>query len=623
MLTYEKSNKTLDLSKEIDSIINPNKKQEDLIPSDNLDNLVMVSRQENKNHVIVKEVDKTKVEEAKTQLQNENDGKSNKEKMQTNLSKFRKRLSSPMKQILLWYLIITFFGAMMLSLNITKASSYTGHIEFIDALFISSSAFSDTGLSTIDISIAFNMFGQAIIAILIMVGGIGWFGLKIFVIQIFVKKIVSHKALNMLNSERGNSTIGTSFNVIKVAIIVQLVAIAIVGSLLTISFMHSTPTDTDQFILFFESNIYADESGQLVNNTWVPDEYAMLSMYGEWIANPEYYQEIINELSPEGDVGMSIRNGFFLAISSVNNAGFDILASNSLTPYILNYDIQLMLLFLFILGGVGFPFIYDIKEWFVHRKKDKVFRFSLLTKVSIASYAVISLFIWSTTLLFDMAILNDGNFDALALNGMTDYSDASQGQHLNTGEQVWVLTFLSFSTRNAGFTTIDLGADYLSQGTLFIFMISMFIGSSPSSTTGGIRNTTFAVLLVSFFSYSRGRDRVTMFKKTITSKQIKNAFSVLFLSLAIVILSILITSSSMSENGSITFVDIMFESFSAFGTTGLSTGITSELNTISKLMIILVMFIGQLGISTLIGQFTPKEKKFNNTHFPEEEIELG
>ncbi len=622
MLTYKNSSKTLDLSKEIEVIINPNKKEETISSNDNLFNLVMTSNSDNNNHVVIKEIDKTKVEEAKNEIQHENDNKSKKDKAQTAVTKFRKKLSSPMKQILLWYLIITMFGAMMLSLSITKADNYTENIEFIDALFISASAFSDTGLSTIDISIAFNMFGQSIIAVLIIVGGIGWFGLKLFVIQIFVKKAVSHKSLNILNSERGYSTVGRSFSVIKVAIVVQIFAIAIVGSLLTISFMHSTPTDTDQFIMFFENNIYANESGELVNNTWVSDSYATF-VGGTWIANPADYSNIIAELSPEGDVSMSMRNGFFISISAVNNAGFDIIASNSITPYILNYDIQIMLLFLFILGGIGFPLIYDLKQWYVHRKKDKIFRFSLLTKVSIASYVGFSLFIWATTLLFDMAILNDGSFDALMLNGMTDHKDTLQGEHLNTGEEVWVLTFLSFSTRNAGFTTVDLGADYLSQGTLFIFMFSMFIGSSPSSTTGGIRNTTFAVLLMSFFSFSKGRERVTMFKKTISAKQIKSAFSILFLSMAIVIFSILITATSMTPDGDIGFVDIMFESFSAFGTTGLSTGITNQLNVISKLMIILVMFIGQLGISTLISQFTPSEKKYNNTHFPEEDIELG
>ncbi len=623
MLTYEKRDKTLGLSKEIQSIIKPNNKEETPVPNDNLSNLIMASRRDNKNHVVIKDIDKTKVEEAKTQLQNENNNKTNKEKMQNNVSKFRKQLGSPMKQILLWYLIITFFGAMLLSLNITKADNYSGNVEFIDALFVSASAFSDTGLSTVDISIAFNMFGQAIIAILIMVGGIGWFGLKLFIIQIFVKKIVSHKSLSVLNSERGYSTVAKSFNVIKVAIIVQFIAIAIIGSLLTISFMYSTPTDSDQFIMFFNDNIYLDASGNLVNDTWVSNDYITTATDGTPIADPAHYQDIIDQLSPQGDVSMSIRNGFFIAISSINNAGFDILASNSLTPYVLNYDIQFMLLVLFIIGGIGFPLIYDLKEWFVHRKKNKVFRFSLLTKVSIVSYVGFSLFIWSTTLLFDMAILNDGSFDTLMLNGMTDYGDAAQGSSISVGEQVWILTFLSFSTRNAGFTTVDLGAGYLSEGTLFLFMFSMFVGSSPSSTTGGIRNTTFAVLLVSFFSFSRGRERVTMFKKTITAKQIKNAFSVLFLSLVIVIFSTLITASSMSESKDIHLIDVMFESFSAFGTTGLSTGITNQLNVVSKLMIILVMFIGQLGISTFISQFTPREKKYDNTHFPEEEIELG
>jgi Trk-type K+ transport system membrane component len=106
--------------------------------------------------------------------------------------------------------------------------------------------------------------------------------------------------------------------------------------------------------------------------------------------NTKQYQYIIDTFSPQGDLGVSFQNGYFIAISSINNAGFAIIPSASLAPYVLNYTLQTFTLILLILGGIGFPVIYDIKEYIKNKRSGEHFKFSLITKVSVIAYLVVS-----------------------------------------------------------------------------------------------------------------------------------------------------------------------------------------------------------------------------------------
>lgn len=229
-------------------------------------------------------------------------------------------------------------------------------------------------------------------------------------------------------------------------------------------------------------------------------------------------------------------------------------------------------------------------------------------------------------------IVNGGLVDPSQLNGGTynpnlELPSMNEGfESYSTSNQFAIISFMSMSTRSAGFSTIDVSV--LSEGLMFIFMFSMFIGSSPSSTTGGIRNTTLAIIIVSLIGFARGREKTTMFKRTIAKEQVQSAHAILISGFMLVILFSLLVSTSLppvSDGMSVieeeySFMDTFFETFSAFGTTGLSTGITSDLNNFSKVMIIILMFIGQLGLATFIGQFTPKESKIKITNHPIEEI---
>ena len=557
-----------------------------------------------------------------------------KNKIELLFRKLYKRSKSPMQQILMWYLIITMFGTLLLALPISQRSSYAGTFKFIDLLFIASSAFSDTGLSTIEVSIAFNWFGQAVISTLILIGGVGWFGIKLFILHFIIRKAINHKAINILNNERGYSRFGSTFDVIKVAIIVQIIAIIVFGFAMSITFYLSTPTDPGEFVDFYHNNVNIEwnqakyEWEYAGNLTWITDEIGWFdpsanikdpNIIPTWVmpdakTQPQQYQYIIDTFSPQGDLGVSFQNGYFMAISSINNAGFAIIPSASLAPYVLNYTLQTFTLILLILGGIGFPVIYDIKEYIKNKRSGEHFKFSLITKVSVIAYLVISTLTWVATLTTEMGI-NAGIDD---------------GATFNTGEQVWILTYMSFSTRNAGFSTID--AHILQSQTKYIFMFSMFVGSSPSSTTGGIRNVTAAVLVLSLFSFMRGRKRTTAFKRTISQDQVNNAFAVFIFSVILVTVISFIASVDLAgrdlsgvpmKTAGWTYEDIVFETFSAFGTTGLTTGITPQLGTIGKICMIMMMFIGQLGISTTIKQLTPKNPKGATTQYPEENLELG
>lgn len=489
------------------------------------------------------------------------------------LDYFYDKVLSPkniLRRLLFWYVIITFFGALLLWAPFSQQDSWTEGISFIDALFISSSAFSDTGLSTTPIGEAFNELGQFLIAFLIIVGGLGWFGIKLLFFQFLLRKTISHKDLALINSERGSPKVGSSVNMIYTAIFVTIGAIFLFGFILSFMFYYIEPSNSGAF----------------------------------------------HGLSPYQNWGEAFKNGFFSATSAINNAGFTILRSNSLEPYALNYSIQVIMMFLFILGGIGFPIIHDVKEYFKAKHSGENFKFSLITKISTITYISVAFGGWFLATLFEFVISKE---DSILANDHT----------LSLSEQMWVLTFNTFSTRNAGFSTRNI-TDF-SQSTRFIFIIMMFIGSAPSSTTGGIRTTTFAIIILTIWTYIRNRKHVFAFKREISYHVVRQALVIFSFSIIILVLFTLFSTTTLSYSNNLAindgyefnFLDLFFELTSAFGTTGLSTGITPYLHWSVKFLIIVMMFIGQLGISTFLGQFGSNSSKLSSTHYPVEDVVLG
>ena len=240
--------------------------------------------------------------------------------------------------------------------------------------------------------------------------------------------------------------------------------------------------------------------------------------------------------------------GIFHSISAINNAGFDILGRNSIAPYDTAYLIQFIFLLEFIIGGIGFPTFYDLK-----RTKfgfDKSQKLTLFTKINLITYASIS-------------------FVGVGLVCAVEYGNHSHSNILNNSSSGWNgfmnIFFNTMSTRNAGFSTVT-SANFLGASKI-IQALMMFIGSAPSSTAGGIRTTTFAVIIITLISFARNRKYVTAFKKEIPEQTIKTAFLVLFTALSLILLDVILI---VATNQNVSMNNAFFTVSSAFGTTGLN-----------------------------------------------------
>ena len=269
----------------------------------------------------------------------------------------------------------------------------------------------------------------------------------------------------------------------------------------------------------------------------------------------------------------------FHSISAFNNAGFDLIGNFiNLVPFENDILLNLTTSGLIILGGLGFIVINEIIE-----KKD-------FKKISLHSKIVIKM---------SIALLIIGT---LVIYASSDIS-------------LLASFFTSVSSRTAGFNTVPI--DSFNKVSLLFIMILMFIGASPSSTGGGIKTTTFYSLIKGTYSICSNK-RCHSFKREISHETILKSFIVLFVGM-IVVTSCLICLCIFEPN--IDLLDLLFESISAFATVGLSTGITPELSTISKIVIMITMFIGRVGGLTLLSLWTKKGKKY--VSYPTEDILIG
>lgn len=493
---------------------------------------------------------------------------------------------SSIRQILYWYLIISITGALLLWMPFTHTAAHKGFgsVNFIDALFISSSAFSDTGLSTIGISEYFNFWGQLTTLILLSIGGVGWFTIKIFILQFILRKKTTYKTVSDAASEVGthkkNETLGLIFS----AVIISLSATVIFGFLFSFIFCFTEPN----------SLIY---SGNIIDGISDVNTSADLGLYNNY--------------------GKSLWTGLYHASTSVNNSGLDIfVGDNSLAVYYQGANgiiIQLLTIMLFVIGGIGFGVFYDFWLWLKFRTSGKAFSFSLITKISVITYAVIALFGLSLAYLFegiDYASSNNSFVDTQLAAGSTKAA------------AWWSITFNTFSTRNAGFSTINLGE--LSEATKILYSMMMFIGSGPGSTAGGLRTTTVAVLAIAAWTDIRGKNTYQVMNRNVPNSIVRQALSIFVSSLILIGIWVLVigTTEALSHNKEMGLVDDVFVVFSAFGTTGLSTIDIGSYHWLSKLMLIILMFLGQMGMSTTLSQFKAKKIKYQREYI-EETINLG
>ncbi|WP_019242526.1 MULTISPECIES: TrkH family potassium uptake protein [Bacillus] len=287
-------------------------------------------------------------------------------------------------------------------------------------------------------------------------------------------------------------------------------------------------------------------------------------------------------------------HGLFMSISATTNGGFDITGA-SLMPYAKDYFVQFINIILIIMGAIGFPVLVEVKNFLSHKPGQKKFHFSLFAKLTSVTFFV--LIIVGTIVII-----------------LLEYKAFFAGKSWHEG--FFYAFFQSVSTRSGGLSTVDVSQ--FTEPTLLVMSGLMFIGASPSSVGGGIRTTTFVLNCLFVYHFARGNTRIKIFKRELHEQDIRKAVTVTLMACFITCTAVI----TLSISESFTLTQIIFEVCSAFGTTGLSMGITPDLSTFGKCVIILLMFIGRVGIVTFLFMIGGKEKKVNY-RYPEERIIIG
>ncbi|WP_181956632.1 TrkH family potassium uptake protein [Paenibacillus piri] len=291
----------------------------------------------------------------------------------------------------------------------------------------------------------------------------------------------------------------------------------------------------------------------------------------------------------EMPLGRALYFAVFHSVSIFNNAGFELVGGFS--PFVGDTFINLVSMLLILLGGIGFIVISDLLDY------PKTKRLSIHTKVVLATTAILTLISAVCIFVFEYT-----NMRTLG------------GEHWTT--QILASLFQAITLRSAGINTVDIGS--LREATQFLMIIMMFIGAAPGSTGGGIKLTTFAVLVGALFSMIRGKEQVVMFRHRLPEKDIYKAVTLTVISVFIVVGFTMLLSVIQRQD----LLMILFEIASAFGTVGLSMGLTEDLTFSGKIIIIILMFVGRIGLLTLAFAVQPKQKK-ELFRYPEGKIIIG
>lgn len=441
------------------------------------------------------------------------------------------RRLSKVQTIALGFFLIIVAGTLLLMLPI---ASRDGHSTgFFHALFTATSSTCVTGLVVVDTYTNWTLFGQVVILALIQIGGLGFITIGMF-FSIFLKRKIGLKERNLIQE---------SVNTLQISGIVRLVKKIVC------------------YTIAFEGI-----GAILLMTRFIP-------RFG-WLKGIWY--------------------GIFHAISAFCNAGFDLMGQfepyASLTMYYDDIVINIVVMALIIIGGIGFIVWDDISKHKWHIKK-----YMLHTKIVLMMTAVLTL---GGALCFYLFERNN------LLLGMN-----AKGQILSS-------LFGSVTTRTAGFNTLDTGA--YTEATRMLTVILMFIGGNPGSTAGGIKTTTMLVILLYIWANLRNKRGLNIFGRRLDEDAIKKASTVFCINLILATVCVTI----MSALETLPLSDIMMEVFSAIGTVGISTGITRDISMVSKYMLIILMYCGRIGSMSFALAFTEK-KKSNPVQLPVEQITIG
>lgn len=297
----------------------------------------------------------------------------------------------------------------------------------------------------------------------------------------------------------------------------------------------------------------------------------------------------------------------FLAISGFTNAGFDTLGSNSLAAYVHDPLVNLVISVLIILGGIGFHVWFDFasvsRNWIKRKGKKKLLYFYRSLSLHSRLAIVVSLILTGLgTLLFLLV----------------EYQNPETIGDFSFGQKLLASFFQTVTMRTAGLTTVDFTKVY--PFTLFWFIISMFIGGSPGSTAGGLKTTTFAMIVLLIYNVFRGQKNVNIWNHTISETLVRNAFVIFSVFFSAFLLG---TGILSLLNPDVEFIVLMFESVSAITTVGISAHLTTSLGIMSKITLMVLMFAGRIGPITMAESLARKDKETKNITYASGKIIIG
>jgi trk system potassium uptake protein TrkH len=446
-------------------------------------------------------------------------------------------------------IFIVSFGSLIITgaLFLMMPQATTQPLRFIDAFFTSTSAVCVTGHIVVDTATRFTLYGKSVILVLLQLGGLGIMTFTSF-FAVFFKGTQSFREKQILKEWLSDPNLS--------------------GIKRTLS----------KIVLFV---FMAEAAGTL---------FIYLS------TDPALF---------EGS--QRFRFAVFHAISAFCNAGF-----STLTDGIYDFRVRSNIPFLYImsglivLGGLGFPVVLNVYEFFKAKIRNRIEQRSRRYRY-VPSFGLIN--INSRIVLLTTAFLIILGAAAFFLfeNNHTLAGKA-------TGEKIAVSILSSVTPRTAGFNAVSMSM--ITLPTIMLTILLMWIGASPVSTGGGIKTTTFAMAIINMFKIIKGKDRIDIFQREIEPGAVNRAFAIMFFSFIILGIGSMIIYLIEPGQG---LIKIVFECFSAYGTVGLSLGITPTLTTASKMIIILLMFLGRMGTITLLMVFIsqPKSRPYR---FPSDTI---
>ncbi len=443
-------------------------------------------------------------------------------------------LRNPTRLLSMSFLTIILLGSILLTFPVS--SEMHQRTGIVDAVFTATSATCVTGLIVKDTSNHWSTFGEIVILLLIQAGGLGIMTFSISIALVFGARL----------GLREKKTMGE---------ILELSSVGDVGKII-------------KFILRF---------------TFIAEGIGVILLFIRWLP---YF----------GNAKKAFYHSVFHSISAFCNAGFS-LFSTSLKGFISDPVINIVMMLLIVIGGIGFVVIFDLfrKDNFIRDWRVRAPNLTVHTKlvIIVSMMLIFAGFIFFFIFEFDNVLIHQG-----------------------IAGKLWASLFQSITTRTAGFSTVDIAS--LKDVTLFMFIFLMFIGASPGSTGGGIKTSTFAVLILAVINMIRGRDNLEIFNSTISKKIVYKAVAIVVVGAFLICFGTALLLITQKDS----LINLLFEATSAFGTVGLSTGTTFKLTGIGKVIIAVLIYIGRIGPLTLayaVGRYRKKLKR----EFPQARVMVG